>query len=69
MAMLERLWRFLLGPPHDPLQPETRQHTVLVPFLAWVGFGANSPSSSCYGPEKAFGSVLKVLLGCNKRLI
>ncbi|MDE2131378.1 MAG: APC family permease [Betaproteobacteria bacterium] len=44
----------LLGPPRDPLAPETRQHIALIAFFAWVGLGADGLSSSAYGPEEAF---------------
>jgi hypothetical protein len=27
---------------------------TLIPFLAWVGLGADGLSSSAYGPEEAF---------------
>ncbi len=49
-----RLRRRVLGPPRDPLSPETRHQITLVAFLAWVGLGADGLSSSCYGPEEAF---------------
>lgn len=52
--MLGRLREWLFGPPLDPFNPKTRQHIVLVAFLAWVGLGADGLSSSCYGPEAAF---------------
>src|SRR5450432_2570378 len=29
-------------------------HISLIPFLAWVGLGADGLSSSAYGPEEAF---------------
>ncbi len=48
----------LLGPPRDPLSPETRQHITLIAFLAWVGLGADGLSSSCYGPEESFLALL-----------
>jgi amino acid transporter len=49
-----RVHRTVIGPPRDPLAPETRQHITLVAFLAWVGLGADGLSSSTYGPEQAF---------------
>src|SRR5213595_221541 len=51
---LKALHRLFFGEELDPLNPETRQHVVLVAFLAWVGLGADGLSSSCYGPEEAF---------------
>jgi hypothetical protein len=44
----------LFGAPLDPFSTQTRQHVVLVAFLAWIGLGADGLSSSCYGPEEAF---------------
>ncbi len=48
----------VLGPPRDPLSPQTRQHITLIAFLAWVGLGADGLSSSCYGPEESFRALL-----------
>ncbi len=53
-SLHERMLRWLVGPPRDPMAPETRQHITLVAFLAWVGLGADGLSSSAYGPEEAF---------------
>ncbi len=44
----------LLGPPRDPMSPQTRQHIALAAFLAWIGIGADGLSSSAYGPAEAF---------------
>jgi amino acid transporter len=44
----------LLGKPLDPFSGATRQHVVLIAFLAWIGLGADGLSSACYGPEEAF---------------
>ncbi len=49
-----RVHRTVIGPPRDPLAPETRQSITLVAFLGWVGLGADGLSSSTYGPEQAF---------------
>ncbi len=54
MVWFARLRRLLIGKKLDPLDESTRQHIVLVAFLAWVGLGADGLSSSCYGPEEAF---------------
>jgi amino acid transporter len=54
MPIIEKLRQFIIGAPLDPLKPETRQHIVLIAFLAWVGLGADGLSSSAYGPEQAF---------------
>jgi len=46
--------RLLIGEPRD-LNDQRVFHTLsLIPFLAWVGLGADGLSSSCYGPEEAF---------------
>ncbi|MBI3574351.1 MAG: APC family permease [Gammaproteobacteria bacterium] len=49
-----RFRRLVIGPPRDPMAPETRRHITLIAFLAWVGLGADGLSSSNYGPEVAF---------------
>lgn len=49
-----RLRRLLFGKPRD-LEDNSLFHKLsLIPFLAWVGLGADGLSSSCYGPEEAF---------------
>lgn len=50
----QRCWTKLTGPARDPFSPETQRHITLVALLAWVGLGADSLSSSAYGPEEAF---------------
>lgn len=46
--------RWLIGEPKN-LQDRSVFHSLsLIPFLAWVGLGADGLSSSCYGPEEAF---------------
>jgi amino acid transporter len=54
MAGAEKLKRFVVGSPLDPLDQRTRHRIALTPLLAWVGLGADGLSSSCYGPEEAF---------------
>lgn len=54
MTFFQRLGRFLLGKPRNPLNPNAQRNIALVAFLAWVGLGADGLSSSCYGPEEAF---------------
>ncbi len=58
LRLLHFLRVLILGPPRDPLSPDTRQHITLVAFLAWVGLGADGLSSSCYGPEESFRALL-----------
>lgn len=53
-SWLQRLWGKVRGPARDPFAPETQRHITLIAFLAWVGLGADSLSSSAYGPEVAF---------------
>lgn len=54
MIQLDKIREFIVGPPRDPLNPETRRHIALIAFLGWVGLGADGLSSSCYGPEESF---------------
>jgi hypothetical protein len=54
MPSKRKVTDIILGAPLDPFSKETRQHVVLVAFLAWIGLGADGLSSSCYGPEEAF---------------
>ncbi len=49
-----RVHRLVIGPPRDPLAPETRRKITLIAFFGWVGLGADGLSSSTYGPEQAF---------------
>ncbi len=47
---LRRIRRVLFGKPRD-LQDQRLFHRLsLIPFLAWVGLGADGLSSSAYGP-------------------
>jgi amino acid transporter len=46
--------RLVLGSRRNPLDPATRQRTLLAAMLAWSGLGASGLSAACYGPEKAF---------------
>ena len=48
----------LLGAPLDPFSNQTRQHTALVAFLAWIGLG-DGLSSSCEkrGVESERGTI------------
>ncbi|HUR95482.1 MAG TPA: APC family permease [Gemmatimonadales bacterium] len=49
-----RLRRTLFGRPRDLHDRQLFHRLSLVPFLAWVGLGADGLSSSAYGPEEAF---------------
>jgi amino acid transporter len=50
----KRLRRALFGRPRDLHDRQLFHRLALVPFLAWVGLGADGLSSSAYGPEEAF---------------
>jgi len=54
LTLRQRVRRVLVGRPRD-LQDRRLFHRLsLIPFLAWVGLGADGLSSSAYGPEEAF---------------
>src|SRR5689334_17736705 len=53
-GILQRLQRALFGPPRSLDDARLFHRLSLVPFLAWVGLGADGLSSSSYGPEAAF---------------
>jgi amino acid transporter len=46
--------RVLFGKPRDLRESGLFHRLSLIPFLAWVGLGADGLSSSAYGPEEAF---------------
>jgi len=49
-----RIRRLLIGAPRSLSDRSLFHRLSLVPFLAWVGLGADGLSSSAYGPEEAF---------------
>jgi amino acid transporter len=49
-----KLRRALFGKPRDLQDSRLFHRLSLIPFLAWVGLGADGLSSSAYGPEEAF---------------
>lgn len=51
---LRRLKHALFGRPRDLADSGLFHRLSLIPFLAWVGLGADGLSSSSYGPEEAF---------------
>jgi amino acid transporter len=51
---LERAGRLLVGAPRSLADRSLFRRLSLIPFLAWVGLGADGLSSSAYGPEEAF---------------
>ncbi|MFA6110312.1 MAG: APC family permease [Candidatus Latescibacterota bacterium] len=50
----DRLKQLVLGKPRDLADRSLFHRLSLVPFLAWVGLGADGLSSSSYGPMEAF---------------
>ena len=54
---LSRVRRWLLGKPRDLADRSIFHQLSLIPFLAWVGLGADGLSSSAYGPPEAFGAL------------
>ena len=53
-SVLHRIRRALFGAPRNVKDPGIFHKMALVPFLAWVGLGADGLSSSAYGPDEAF---------------
>src|ERR1700690_2241592 len=61
-----RLRGLVFGKPRDIHDKRIFHHISLIPFLAWVGLGADGLSSSAYGPEEAFrnlGSHIYLAIG------
>jgi amino acid transporter len=54
LTTIERIRRTLVGRPRDLRDSRIFHRISLIPFLAWVGLGADGLSSSAYGPEEAF---------------
>ncbi len=52
--LFARMRRWLIGPPRDLYDRSLFHRLALIPFLAWVGLGADGLSSSAYGPPEAF---------------
>src|SRR5690242_19873443 len=53
-GVFARLEKVFLGGGKDLKDPGIFHRMALIPFLAWVGLGADGLSSSSYGPEEAF---------------
>jgi amino acid transporter len=49
-----KLRRVVVGAPRDLADKGLFHRLSLIPFLAWVGLGADGLSSSSYGPDEAF---------------
>ena len=58
-SLLEAGWRVMVGRPRDFKDPGVFHKISLVAFLAWVGMGADGLSSSAYGPDESFRSLLE----------
>src|SRR5260370_10884461 len=52
--MANALSRIFLGRRRDIRDPGIFHRIALIPFLAWVGLGADGLSSSAYGPDEAY---------------
>jgi amino acid transporter len=52
--MANALSRIFLGRRKDIRDPGIFHRMALIPFLAWVGLGADGLSSSSYGPDEAY---------------
>lgn len=57
-GLLRRIRHKVLGKARDPSDHSIFHQLALLPFFAWVGLGADGLSSSCYGPEEAFKSLV-----------
>ncbi len=55
--MRDTLARLFLGRQKDLGDPGIYHRMALIPFLAWVGLGADGLSSSAYGPPEAFNAL------------
>ncbi len=53
-GFIRKTKRILVGEPKDPTDVSMFHKLSLIPFLAWIGLGADGLSSSSYGPEEAF---------------
>ena len=49
-----RVRRAIFGAPRSVTEPGIFHKMALIPFLAWIGLGADGLSSSAYGPDEAF---------------
>src|SRR5437879_7292760 len=49
-----RIRRAVFGAPRSVSDPSIFHKMALIPFLAWVGLGADGLSSSAYGPDESF---------------
>lgn len=53
-SVSDRVKHLIIGKPRDLRDRSVFHSLSLIPFLAWVGMGADGLSSLSYGPEEAF---------------
>lgn len=53
-SIFSKIKRFVIGGARNPKDPKLFHAISLTAFLAWIGFGLDGISSSCYGPPEAF---------------
>lgn len=53
-----RIKTFIIGGAKNPDDPHLFHKLSLIAFFAWIGLGADGLSSSSYGPEEAFRSLV-----------
>jgi amino acid transporter len=51
---IARFRRAIFGAPRSVQDPGIFHKMALIPFLAWIGLGADGLSSSSYGPDESF---------------
>ncbi len=56
---MKNIKEVLIGKPRDIHDPKLFHKISLIAFMAWVGLGADGLSSSAYGPDEAFRSLLQ----------
>jgi hypothetical protein len=55
---LKKIIRLVIGSDRNPNDPALFHKLSLMAFLAWIGLGSDGLSSSCYGPEEVFRSLI-----------
>ncbi|MCX6714492.1 MAG: amino acid permease [Candidatus Uhrbacteria bacterium] len=56
-SSLSRAWKWIVGRPRSLADNRIFHQLSLIPFLAWVGLGADGLSSSAYGPPESFAAL------------
>jgi amino acid transporter len=57
-SALGRMSRAVFGAPRSVQDPGIFHKMALIPFLAWIGLGADGLSSSSYGPDESFRALI-----------